>query len=332
MPWFRDLWNKLFPARNPPRKVAPSWATFFSDQQYRDFIHLVETYFRGRQVPFRMGEGVVHLEETEDGAQQLGLYNLGQLCARHPQQDWPNVIADHFQTMDKSQREQRVLEERLNDFDRVEELLAVRLWPEDYLSQIDRAKLIHRLDLPGTVSALVFDLPSSIRNVTPEEAEAWRRSPEELFDIGLANVRENCIPDKSDQELAPGLTIRLLSDESFFVASHALLLEDHPECIGTHGTLVGIPHRHVLLAYPIEDLRVIQAINLLIPIVLGMEREGPGSVSPRLYWHHCGEFVDLPYRIEDQTLHFTPPEAFIEMLQLLSEGEDFTNADDEETA
>ena len=125
---------------------------------------------------------------------------------------------------------------------------------------------------------------------------------DELFEIALGQVRENCIPDKSDQELTPDVTIRLLSDESFFVASHALLLDDHPECIGAFGSLIGVPHRHVLLAYPIEDLHVVQAINLLIPIILGMERDGPGSISPRLYWYRDGDYQDLPYRIEERNL------------------------------
>src|SRR5205807_1332295 len=107
---------------------------------------------RARQANYSIGPGVVLLDEGDSGGnQQLGLFNLAQLCAKHPQGDWPSVIEDHFQTMQKSQREQLVLEERLGDFGRVEELLAVRLWPEDYLSQIDKSKLVHRVDLPGTI-------------------------------------------------------------------------------------------------------------------------------------------------------------------------------------
>lgn len=326
MRWLRNLWKRLFGGRSQTVQEAPPWAHFFSGPQYQEFIGLVEDHFRRKKLRYRLGDGVVFLHESEPGDNhQLGLFNLAQLCARHPQAEWPNIVADHFRTMEKSQREQKVLEERLEDFGRVEELLAVRLWPEDYLGQINRDKLIHRVDLPGTVSALVFDLPSSIRNVTPEEAELWGKGPDELFEIGLAQVRENCIPDKTDQEIAPGLTLRLLSDESFFVASHALLLEDHPECIGRFGALVGVPHRHVLLAYPIEDLRVIQAIHLLIPIILGMERDGPGSISPRLFWYRDGEYTDLPYRLEERNLHFSPPSDFVEMIQLLGEGEEFAS-------
>src|SRR5262249_18543071 len=154
-------------------------------------------------------------------------------------------------TLEKSQSEQKLLEGRLTDFDRVRELLAVRLWPESYLTELDEQRMIYRTDLPGTISALVYDLPSSIRNVTPEEIAAWGRSTGELFEMAIDNVREICIPDISEQEIGDGIRVQLLSDESFFVASHALVLPEHESCIGSFGSLVGVPHRHVLLAYPI---------------------------------------------------------------------------------
>lgn len=298
----------------------PAWANFFTPQQYRAFLNGVEAYFAQQKRAIVLGDGVVYVDDPKSGGKhQLGLLNLAQMCARNEEKEWPEVIADHFRTLEKSHNEQKVLEERLSDFDRVAELLSVRLWPENYLAELDRAKILHRKDLPGTISALVFDLPSSIRNVTPEEAQAWGKSPAELFDIGLANVRETCIPDVSEQEMGEGVTLTLFSDESFFVASHALLLDQHPECVGPFGALVGIPHRHVLLAYPIEDLRVMQAVPMIIPVIAGMERDGPGSISPMLYWYQDGDFTNLPYRIEKNTLHFSPPEDFVEMLNLLAE-------------
>lgn len=322
------MWKRLFAGQRQPVQAAPAWAGFFTDQQYHDFLRLVERHFRKRRMRYRLGDGVVFLGNSKLGSQhQLGLFNLAQLCGQHPQGEWASIITDHFQTMEKSQREQVVLEERVRDYSRVEELLAIRLWPGDFLNQIDRNKVIHRVDLPGTISALVFDLPSSVRNVTPDEAEVWGKGEDELFEIALAQVRENCIPDKSEQELSPGIALHVLQDESFFVASHALLIEDHPECIGSFGSLIGIPRRRELLAYPIENLKVIPAINMLIPIIMGMERDGPGSISSRLYWYRDGEYTDLPYRVEDQSLVFGPPREFIDMLQLLSDGDDFSSFD-----
>ena len=155
-----------------------------------------------------------------------------------------------------------------------------------------------------------------------EQMDQTGKKTDDLFRLALDNVREICIPDVSEQDLGDGITVMLLSDESFFVASHALMLEEHEGCVGPFGALVGVPHRHVLLAYPIESLEVMQAIPRMIAVIAGMEREGPGSISSRIYWYQAGEFVDLPHRIEGETLHFSPPEAFVEMINLLGEQDD----------
>ena len=319
MDFLQRFWKKLFwRSKTPP--VPPAWANFFTPEQYEHFIECVAAHFHGQKRRFTLGDGVVYVEDRKPGGKhQLGLLNLAQMCANNEPKDWAEIVTDHFRTLEKSYSEQKVLEERIDDFGRVAELLAVRLWPLEYLADLDRDKILHRQELPGTISALVFDLPSSIRNVTPEEVKSWGKSETELFRIGLANVMENCIPDVSEQDLGEGITLTLFSDESFFVASHALLLEEHPDCLGPFGTLVGIPHRHVMLAFPIQDLRVLQAIHMMIPIIAGMERDGPGSISPLLYWYKDGDYTNLPYRIDKNTLNFTPPEDFVEMLNLLSE-------------
>ena len=324
------LWNNLFRGWGKP-EPAPAWARFFNDEQFGAFKHLIDEHFRARNQKIEWGDGALILRQPE-GMQQLGLTNLAQLCARNDGDEWKQIVDDHFRTLEKSQSEQRVLEDRLTDFARVSELLAVRLWPDKFLGDLDTSKMIQRHDLPGTISALVYDLPSSIRNVTPDEVAGWGRDPDELFRIALANIRETCIPDVSQQSLGDDIDVFVLSDESFFVASHALILEDHPNCIGPFGTLIGVPHRHVLLAYPIENIQVVDAIPRMIAVIAGMEREGPGSISSRIYWHQHGEFFDLPYRVDDNTLHFMPPESFLEMLQLLSDnGDDDEDDDDEES-
>jgi hypothetical protein len=308
----------------PKMDKTPSWASFFSKEQFGVFCNLIELHFQHKHQAVTWGEGILTLKpEDPGGLHQLGLVNLAQLCARNVEKDWPTIIDDHFNTLDKSQTEQRVLEQRLPDFERVRDLLSIRLWPEDYLKELDVGRMIHRRDVPGAISALVYDLPSSIRNVTPDEAQSWGRDIDELFDIAIENVRETCIPDVSEQDLGDGLSVTMLSDESFFVASHALTLEKHyPQCIGDFGAIVGVPHRHVLLAYPINSVSVMQAIPKLIAVILGMERDGPGSISPRIYWLQNGEFVDLPFRIENNTLNFAPPESFLEMLNLLGDDPD----------
>ncbi len=95
-------------------------------------------------------------------------------------------------------------------------------------------------------------------------------------------------------------------------------MQDHPQLIGTYGSLVGVPHRHAVLIYPIENIEVVKVITNLIPIITGMYSEGPGSLSPDLFWHRDGILEQLPYQLEDNTIQFTPTERFLEMLNSLA--------------
>ena len=215
MPFWDDILGRF---RKP--EPHPAWASFFTDVQYRKFRRLVEDYFRTKNQQYTWGDGVISLQPGETGnVHQLGLVNLGQLCARNEEAEWGQIVADHFRTLEKSQSEQKVLEKRLTDFDRVQELLAVRLWPESYLGELDEKRMIYRTDLPGTISALVYDLPSSIRNVTPDECDTWARTKDELFSLALDNVREISVPDESEQDIGEGIHVHASRPtESFFVA------------------------------------------------------------------------------------------------------------------
>jgi hypothetical protein len=308
MSWFESWWN--------PK--PPPWARFFTRAEYGRFLRLVRQYFRSRGVKHRLGDGVVIVEGWHSDVQQCGLLNLAQMCHQSDAADWPKIIAVHFDGFQRHRAESARAAELAGDFDRIAPLLAVRLYHADYLKEHRELKFIHRRDLPGTVSILVYDLPSSIETVSREDMERWERTPDELFAIGLDNLRVHSIPEVKRIDVGKGVEIKLLAGEDYFVASHALLLAERPDLLGRYGALVGVPHRHALLTYAISDMTVVEAVNRLIPAIIGMEMEGPGSISPLLYWYHEGSYVDLPYRIERQTLIFQPPEAFLLMLGELS--------------
>ena len=78
-----------------------------------------------------------------------------------------------------------------------------------------------------------------------------------------------------------------------------------------------MPHRHAMMIYPIENIQVTEAIRALIPAVFGMYHEGPGSLSPKLFWLYKGELIDLEYSLSDAGFDFKPPEKFIEILNQL---------------
>jgi hypothetical protein len=295
----------------------PDWADFFTGRAYEAFLQLVLNYFQAREIDVAVGDGVL-IDHDRDI--HFGLQNLAQMCHRSNRDDWSAIIEMHFDSLWDAERERKSLDRKKQDFSAIHDMLAVRLWPADYLSSLSKADIVYREDIEGTVSVLVFDLQNSIIQVATSDAALWGRETDELFEIGLQNTWRGESPDILMEDLGDDVQVAVFQGRSFYVATHALLLEDYAGYVGTYGSLVIIPHRHVMVCYPIEDANVMMALDKLIIIAIQMYNEGPGSISPRLYWYENGRFTDLSYQIvDDHQLHFVPPEEFLALLQDLSD-------------
>jgi hypothetical protein len=122
----------------------------------------------------------------------------------------------------------------------------------------------------------------------------------------------------SELQLTETIAVQIMSGNSFFASTRVLMLEEFPECLGLYGSLVGIPHRHAAILYPIQNLDVITAVNVLIPLIKSLYNEGPGSISPNLYWYRQQKFINLPYRETRKALQFFPPAEFTDMLNRMT--------------
>jgi hypothetical protein len=116
-----------------------------------------------------------------------------------------------------------------------------------------------------------------------------------------------------------GCKIEALMGDSFFTASHALFLEEYlPEPVPELGALVAIPHRHLVIYHPIVDKTALAALQVMLPMAIGIFQEGPGSVSPSVYWWreaawwHEGQFTRIPAEIDGKKLQVYPPNEFVE--------------------
>lgn len=296
----------------------PDWAGFFTADEYAEFIRLVMAYFNERGVPAALGEAVVRATSAAgEEEQEFGLSNLSQVCHQSEREEWPEIIAEHFGLLEQAQREDEELTTRWDDYEAIAGQLAVRLWHPDYREAAGDDMIVFREDLPGAASVLVYDLPHSIKQVHPDQAAAWGRDPAELFARGLENVRDHLsAPELVTVDVGKGINLLMLSGESHYVTTHALLLADHPELVGRHGALIAVPHRHALIAFPIEDFRAVLALNVLLPGADSLYREGPGSITPNVYWYHDGSFTLLPCEI-GESIAFMPPAEFVEMLNQL---------------
>ena len=301
---------------------VPAWASMLGEAGFKNFITLIEDYFSTRSIVINVDEqeGVIRPKLTEAlQSSVFGLQNIAQVCHQAQQTDWEQLISTHFDSIFNVSNEHSALTVDMSDFKKVQTRLRARLYPQDIASHTN--EIVHRDGPAGTLEVLVMDLPTTVRTVSKQEAAGWPFTEDELLLIGRRNLRQNGLLKGSNVPLDQGTTLFLYSGDNFYAASHALIFEDYMSQHAdkkNYGAIVGIPKRDVMLAHFIHNVGAVEAIGSLLQAVVGMHRDGPGSITPNLFWYHQGEFIHLPYVLEGNALNFAPPDEFVELLNELS--------------
>ena len=299
---------------------VPRWATLMNEVRFERFMSLVRATLEGTGNHFEVGDGVVTVARAAGATAALGLGNLLQLCQAAPLDDWPQLVTSHLTALlevgdgANDAPGQRLLQR----FDLARPSLRVRLWPRQQVHGL--LEVVTREDLPGVATTLVLDLPRDIRALTARDIAAWGVPTDELLAIGLENVRRHCPPYASRFEPLAPVTFLTSRDRDYYAASHVLLLGSYSGCVGKHGALVGVPHRHLAVVHAIEDRRVFAALEHLGSFVRRCFDEGPGSIDPDLFWFRDGRFTRLSFVPgKDGALHFTPSAEFGAVLDQLGD-------------
>lgn len=294
-------------------KTVPEWASSFSKKEYNYFINLIEDYFKKKDLKIKIEDGVIIVDENEVGLSNLGLVNISQTCKQLDQKDWTSAINDHFENLIQSYKASSEFKSIEHDFEKIKKFLGVKVYHVDFLNTVGKENTIYRQITDDVVEVLVYDLPTSVESIKVENLKVWKKEADDLFTIGLKNI-DSAYTNTTSQESLGDIKIWFIQSDQVFTTNIILEPEKLMKYTGSYGALIGIPHRHAVLVYPIENLEVVKAINTLIPIINGMNQEGPGSISNKLLWYTDNKFVELPYKIENQKLSFFPPDSFVNML------------------
>ncbi|RYG54532.1 MAG: hypothetical protein EOO01_01290 [Chitinophagaceae bacterium] len=302
-----------------PELPVPQWADFFSEAQYSQFINIVGTYFRSKGVPYSIQTGaILRLADKAYGVEKIGLLNLAQTCKRVPSSVWNDMVEKHFEGMRTAAAFEVEFNKKAHDYSFVKEFIAVRLYHNDYVAAIKDGLTIGKQIADNIYAMLVYDFPHSVINVRPEQTIQWDRTNQALFEEGLANVRKKYSFRLTKEPLAE-VEIYLVAEDHFYAPNIIFDLEERSEIVSEKGLLVGVPSRHAALIYPINDMQMLTAINRMIPVIHGMCKDGPGSISDKLYWHYQGKFIDLPYTLDEKNIQFYPPPKFVDILNWFGE-------------
>ena len=293
---------------------APEWASFMSGDEYRAFAQALEQGLARRGWTSRITDvGSVVVDRGTGKPDEFGLYNLAQLCHQVDRSTWGQAIDTHFTNLIAAE----AAGEQLNDFANAEPLLKVRVYRSSEMPPEALAGMVTTPLAPDLVGVLVADLPTTVQTLGKEMVSGWGVPIDELFGTATRHMAEEAATyDLSDVDLGGGASAKALSGDSFFVGSQIIrfreLAGDLPQ-----GALVVIPTRHILLWHRIATAEAtIRAVNSLIALGQNLYAQGPGSITPTLFWWH-GALTILPAVAEGGKVQFAPPDEFVELLNSL---------------
>jgi hypothetical protein len=295
---------------------GPDWARPMSRSDATSFLAAVGEDLERRGMPFAIGEGVARIERGSVES-DYGLTNLAQRCNHVGRDAWAATIAYHFDTLFAAQAGYAAPEEPPGmDLSDVRTILKVRLFPDASNGGMDPTPPVSWDFAPGVVAAFVYDLPTTVATVNVEHINAWGKSHDELMRIAVENVRGDLVESQTLMENGPSAPIALSGDHHF-AASHVFLLRERLPPEAMDGAVLAVPYRHALLYAPIVDLGLVHSINRLIPLAVGLFQQGPGSISPALYWWRDGSVTELPSQFDRTRVQFAPPDGFVQVLNRL---------------
>jgi len=307
----------LFARRARAAAPAPGWAApYFSAEDYAAFAAEVTRALRRHGLRFSFADGMVHIEG--EGEPRLGLGNIAQLCAQAERTDWPDLVEGHFEALLRAYAMRGDGVQRT--FEEARPLLKLRLWGAADLEGIDTVGRPVADDLLGVVC---LDLPDRIEAVTADDVERWPVSLDELWEIAVRNVRDDGDELEVEQLLLDdGTALVTAVSDGFFAATHALWADELAGgVVGDYGALVAVPSRHQVIVHAIVDLRAVEACHQMLRLSVALYEQGPGSISPSLYWWRDEELQCLPAgRADaDDAIAFSPTPEFVELLERLAE-------------
>lgn len=290
----------------PPRPAAPALTT----EQVRAFLlEGIDKHLDGRPGTYKVSGEKVFVTYADGETALHDLAFMVQLCRRKSAGEIaayvPTAIAEerlHRQRLNE-------LEGKMSDFEAIRKHLVLRLFPVARWN----SKWIARVDIPGTVSVLTFDVAPGCINVPAMYPAIWGKTPDELLDLAADNAFDHPVTEKA---LGKRATHKGLFSDDRYGPTRAIRLDRHPGAVGEEGAIFAVPNRHALLYHPMDDASTLRVMNLMMATTPKLCDGHAEPTSRHLYWYAKGKAVKLTSG-EEGPLRFEPPDEFRQALARL---------------
>ncbi len=294
-------------------KTIPEWADFFTHKEYKEFIKCVKNHFENK-LTIDEKEGTVKVTGNET---IFGLLNVAHYCNENDISNYPKIIENHFDTLISSQKFSEEFSKNENDFDKVRQYIAVKIYPLEYLERVGFEKVIYEKITDDIFKTLVYDFPHTINTIKNEQLTVWDKTKEELFKIGSLNLKDKYEREISHTDMGD-FKLWLIADNEGLSTNIIVDNEELQKYLGNQGALIGIPNGNLTIIYPINTLEVINAVHTVAKIIEG-EFDKPKAIIDKLYWYNKEKLIEIPFDITDDKITITPPQIFVDVLNNLPE-------------
>ncbi|MEU2154681.1 hypothetical protein ABZ532_06605 [Streptomyces sp. NPDC019396] len=198
----------------------------------------------------------------------------------------------------------------------------LRLVAEESIPEEARGQFSYLRPLATDLLAgFVLDTPDNVRVLSDADVALVER------DTLAAAARANLLSEPVDYdnfELPGGAVLHILGHpESVFAASKVLVFDEAVRAGGgpgipDEGALLVVPNRHNLAFYPLTDRHVPEAVNALAQFGQGAYEDGPGRLSPRVFWWRAGTLTSIThFDQESGTMSISPPDELMTIMRRL---------------
>lgn len=219
--------------------------------------------------------------EGRVGEVVFSTHNLAAHLAEIDPEQWDEYVAWHFSHLASGPPEIPT------DFERVRARLRVRLASDAWLGGLGDACLSRRVaeDLHEVLMVSLEELAVAVPSRMPG---VWGQQPNGLWEQARRNTLwdepyESCLVAKADGRAFTWVR------GSWWAASRLLDLGRSLSADHRHGAVAMVPVRDALLYRELQGRQVAASVWGMLELGVGFYLEGPGSVSPHLYWLHQGE-------------------------------------------
>jgi hypothetical protein len=290
----------FFLARNPAYSqqisydIPEGYEKVISKNEYKKIVDIVVPTIAKRFSIDFVKEGAVHLKTGEI----FNLHNLiGKCVAVQDKSLWKEVIQEHFNNIFSSLDEQKNIDP--NNFESVKKYLSIRIYPEKTVSSFGGvSNLIARIDLEGTYTLLMLDLPGAFTAVEQKMFDLWKLDTVTVFKIAQDNINKHPVEKVTKSYEMDGSEIELnFIGEENYAASYALDLRNNsPELVGEWGSVVAMPNKGLVNICTIsknKPVDFVKFIQFTKSIVEQYYQEHDQRISTDYFWYYKGKFTKI---------------------------------------